>query len=189
MEIKEITIDKAELIISIISESFLEQAALLGLTKQNCPEYVAFETLEDLIRRYEKINENLVVGFEDGIPIGTVRYNKSNQIPENGFINRLAVLPAFRGRNSGSKLMRYAEEQLKVNNVKKVEISIVSQFESLKRYYHNSGYRSIGDKKFDIFPFEVHFMEKLLNNRVEERAQIINAPVQGVRINSATGMF
>lgn len=162
MEIKEVTIDEAELIINIISESFLEQAALLAITKQNCPKYVAFETLEDLIRRYNEIKENFVVGFEDGIPIGTVRYNKSNQNSENGFINRLAVLPAFRGRNLGSKLMCYAEEQLKLNNVKKVEISIVSQFESLRRYYHNLGYKSICDKKFDIFPFEVHFMEKTL---------------------------
>jgi predicted GNAT family N-acyltransferase len=163
MEIQEVTIDEAELIIKIISASFLEQAALLGLTRQNCPKYVAFETLEDLKRRHKEINENLVIGFEGGEPIGTIRYNKSTQTSENGFINRLAVLPAFRGRNFGRELMNYAEEQLRINYVKKVEISIVSQFESLKRYYHELGYKSIGDRKFDLFPFEVHFMEKLLN--------------------------
>lgn len=62
--------------------------------------------------------------------------------------------------------MGYAETRLKKNKITHVELSVVAQFNRLKRYYERLGYLPREKKVFSSLPFEVLFMEKELHGDI-----------------------
>jgi ribosomal protein S18 acetylase RimI-like enzyme len=59
-----------------------------------------------------------------------------------GWIYSLAVLPDYRGRGVGSRLMRHAEERLKRLGCPKINLQILQGNESVEAFYRKLGYQT-----------------------------------------------
>lgn len=152
---------RAEGISHIIRNSFKKQAELLGIRKEEYPNFVAFETVEGVQNRI-KNGDHIVIAYYEDEPIGTISYKIDSKQLDKGYIKRLAVLPEFRGNKYGELLMDYAETWLKKNQISRIELSIVAQFDRLQRYYERLGYIPRERKSFSSLPFEVLYMEKTI---------------------------
>ena len=155
----EITSDeqKKELV-DVIGESNATVARDLNLTKENAPTNPAFITYEAL---EESMNKGLAMyGFyEDKKLVGCVGI-EDPQKDDTFYIERLAVLPDYRHKGIGRRLMDYAFEKIKCNNGKTVSIGIIDENTVLKEWYKKYGFEGSGTKKFDHLPFTVCFMQK-----------------------------
>jgi ribosomal protein S18 acetylase RimI-like enzyme len=59
-----------------------------------------------------------------------------------GWIYSLAVLPEYRGRGLGSRLMRHAEERLKRLGCPKINLQIMQENEGVQAFYRKLGYQT-----------------------------------------------
>jgi len=59
-----------------------------------------------------------------------------------GWIYSLAVLPEYRRRGVGSRLMRHAEEQLKLLGCPKINLQIMQGNEAVEAFYRKLGYQT-----------------------------------------------
>ena len=147
----------SELVAEIVRRSFQRQAEVLGLRLEDHPRYVAFETAERVERRMES-GCTIVLATLGSIPIGTVGFRRNAQQEAKGSIERLAVLPEWRGSAHGAALMRHAESRLQGQGVTLIEVSIVAGFEGLHRFYEGLGYAPQETKRFPGLPFDVRCM-------------------------------
>lgn len=153
----------SKVVAGIIRESFRSQAEMLGLTVEKHSGYAAFETSQRVERRI-KSGEHVVLGYVGEKPVGTITFSVESEQPVNGWIERLAVLPEFRGNGYGRELMGYAEEWLRKAGVVCVELAIVKQFKSLQEFYKQLGYNPTETVKYEFLPFEILHMEKHFSN-------------------------
>jgi GNAT superfamily N-acetyltransferase len=164
MIIVKIDKEESDIVADIIRKSFSKQAYIMGINHKDYPNYVAFETSESINSKIEN-GEVVLLAWLDDIPIGTVRYIIDKENPLRGYINRLAVIPEYRGNAHGKILMDYAEEKLLQSGVEEIEISIVKKFEKLEKYYEDLGYKYVRDQSFPSLPFEVRFMVKSVKTK------------------------
>ncbi|HOJ78589.1 MAG TPA: GNAT family N-acetyltransferase [Bacillota bacterium] len=145
--------------LEVIRNSFLTVAEELNLTKENCPTNPAFVEFSDL-----KVLRDKGVWFYglfvDEVQIGFVAVEKANE--EVYYLEKLAVLPQYRHRGYGRRLMDFVSEQVKSWNGRKLSIGIINENERLKRWYQQYGFVEQSQKRFPHLPFTVCFMEKLL---------------------------
>src|SRR5512139_1752686 len=59
-----------------------------------------------------------------------------------GWIYSLAVLPEYRGRGLGSRLLRHAETRLKRLGCPKINLQIMKGNEAVEAFYHKLGYQT-----------------------------------------------
>lgn len=156
------TARKTETVAEIVQSAFEAQAKILGMDCERHPFYAAFETAQMVLERMER-GEKVVLGWLDGVPVGTVRYALDPEDADRGWINRLAVLPGHRGMGFGDELMAFAEKRLRELGVKTAHLALVAQFAGLRRYYESHGYGVYEQRKFDAVPFETLFMRKGLD--------------------------
>lgn len=160
--------EQAEEVAALIREAFRPQVALLGLRPEANPHNAAFETAE-MVR--ERMARGVVwVGYEGEALAGTVGVQinpewASQEAPldqDFGWIQRLAVLPEYRGRSCGGELMAWAEAELAQRGLCLVRLAIVAQFDRLQAFYTRLGYRVVGEKRLPSSPHCYLFMEKRL---------------------------
>ncbi len=151
----------AEQIAWMIGVSFAAQAKELGLDRQSCPDYVAFETAAD-VRRDLAGGTRAYLFYLDGVPVATVRLHIGPD-GRTGSIDRLAVLPQYRGRDLGARCVYFAEGALRALGAKKVRLSIVASFAKLESFYHRLGYATKEDKTYPGLPFTVRYLQKKLS--------------------------
>lgn len=77
-------------------------------------------------------------------------------------LNNLCVLPAYRHKGIGEKLLKNAFEIAQGLNYNKIHIGIVEENKILKSWYEKFGFVPIRTEKFDFFPFTCGYMEKNL---------------------------
>ena len=75
----------------------------------------------------------------NGITVGTVAVKRRNIFME---IGSLALLPAYRKRGYGSKLLRYAEFKIKIMKWSSAVLFTPNDHPFLPSYYRKNGYRS-----------------------------------------------
>lgn len=159
IEIREIDYRSDELnsSLQVITESFSTVAAEFGLTKENCPTHPAFMTLDRLQEALKK-NVKFFGLFSEKLQIGLVAVEKSTN--EVFFLERLSVLPAYRHRGYGKRLIDYAFDFVKAQGGKVIKIALINEHSVLKQWYLNYGFCETGTKNFSHLPFTVCFMEK-----------------------------
>lgn len=155
VEIVKANFEDGKIISMLIQESFKRQAELLNISESDYPDYVAFETEE--MARNRIINTQVKILFVDAEPIGTIGSYKKDEI---GNIERLAILPRFRGNDYGKLLLEKTETELFNNGCKVINLSIVASFKRLQKYYEQNGYSCNDKKRFPSLPFEVLFLSK-----------------------------
>lgn len=156
MVIRRITGDLEECA-SVVRNSFKTVADEFHLTKENAPTNPAFLGSDSL----EKMRDQGAVlfgAFENGTCIGFVAAQKANE--GTFYMERLAVLPEFRHKQIGRKLMDTVFDYVTENGGKKVSIGIINENTRLKNWYSQYGFVEKGLKHFDHLPFGVCFMEK-----------------------------
>lgn len=152
---------EAGVVASLIRRSFVAQVEVLGIRESEYPNYVGFETTDGVQRRMAA-GFHVALACQGEKSIGTVSWSPDAHIAASGDIMRLAVLPSARGSGYGRRLMGHAEEQLTMRGASVARLTIVAQFERLRKYYEGQGYAVTEIRRVSSLPFELMFMEKSL---------------------------
>lgn len=148
--------------VRILNKSFGTVAHQFNLTRENCPTNAAFITVNDLIKKRNR-NINYYLAYSGQAVIGFVATEKSSGNRDEYYIEKLAVLPAYRHRGFGKDLMEFAENKIKEAGGGNISIGIISDNRKLKDWYLSLGYVVNGFKQFRHLPFTVCFLSKELN--------------------------
>lgn len=147
------------LLSSIIRESFMDVAKRFSLTRQNCPKHPS--NCEDGWIEDELLKGvNYFISELDGVPSGSVGILRNE--PNNSYLMRLGVLPEYRNRGLGRRLVNFALDKLREEGTKTVEIGVISDQIELIEWYESFGFHVSSRKNFAHLPFEVTFMTKEL---------------------------
>jgi ribosomal protein S18 acetylase RimI-like enzyme len=155
--------EDAELVASLVRESFRKQAEILGINAVLHPNYVAFET-EGAVRRRMASGAHVALAHLAHEVVGTVSCFMHNE-GRHGEVLRRGVVPAYRGRGLGLELMVYAENYLMKRGASTIELGIVADFLRLRGYYERLGYVVTSTRPVGGLPFEVTCLEKHLQER------------------------
>jgi ribosomal-protein-alanine N-acetyltransferase len=106
-------------------------------------------TYEDSLRILNSPTREVYVAFADGKIVGFIILIMSGAFV--GFIQTVAVMPEWRNKGVGSRLMEFAEERiLKVTS--NVFVCVSSFNPDARRLYERLGYSVVGDLKDFIVP-------------------------------------
>ena len=147
--------------VNVIRASFLTVADEFGFTEENAPRFTAFATTEQRLfwhiynekrPMYIFVIDNIIVGY----------YSLALQSNNECELNNLCVLPQFRHKGIGEKLLRHSFETAKDLGCSKMNIGIVEENKILRKWYESFDFKHIGTQKFDFFPFTCGYMERVL---------------------------
>ncbi len=155
MNIRKANLDDTELLAKIISSSNKDVAKQFGLNFENSPKHPSFCSSEWIKDDYNRGEIYFILDVDD-TPVGCIAYEQ----PDNStaYLNRLAVLPDFRGKGYGKALVKYHLQYSKELNIKNVSIGIINRHDILKKWYLKLGFKEVGLKEFDHLPFNVCFL-------------------------------
>lgn len=139
----------------IIRTSFADVAVRFGLTPQNCPKHPSNCTGEWIQKDLARGVQYFILAA-DKKDLGCVGVERASET--TCYMERLAVLPEFRGKGCGTRLARYAIEQARELGAANVGIGIIAADTGLKGFYASLGFEAGEVKTFDHLPFEVAFM-------------------------------
>ena len=144
----------------VIRDSFRTVAVEFRLTKENCPTHPSFLT----VRQLKKLKEKGVrfYGLYDGErQAGFVAIEKADD--DLYYMEKLAVLPEYRHRSYGSRLVEFVLDHTNKQGGKKLSIGTIDEHTVLKDWYKKLGFKEISVEKFPHLPFTVCFMERELS--------------------------
>ena len=146
--------------VNVIRESFLTVAEEFGITLENAPRFTAFAVTEDRLM-YQLENEHrLMYAYYDENNKIIGYYSLLLQENNECELNNLCVLPRFRHKNTGSKLLEDAFAKAEQAGCVKMNIGIVEENRKLRKWYEDKGFIHIGTEKYHFFPFTCGYMEK-----------------------------
>ncbi len=145
--------------VQVIRESFQTVADAFGITAENAPRFTAFSTnSERLYWHLEEEHRPMYAFYDKGRMAGyysmLLRENRTCEL------NNLSVLPEYRHKGIGARLLSHALQTAKKLGCHKVEIGIVEENQVLRKWYESFGFVHTGTKKFVFFPFTCGYMEK-----------------------------
>ena len=152
---------EAAIIARIIQEAFRGQAEAQTITREAYPRYAAFTDEESVLKAQEKGNRTVLLRLGD-TPIGGIWHTLDRDDPQLGHVNKLTVLPEYRGRGYGEMLFAYAEGELRVLGACRARLTCNARLTGLHTFYERLGYRKIKQEAWPFLPFEVLTMEKVL---------------------------
>lgn len=159
--IKELNPDHIPECVKVIRESFLTVAEEFNFTVDNAPRFTAFATTEDRISWHlHGEHRPMYAYYENGKIIGY--YSLALQDSNECELNNLCVLPAFRHKGIGAKLLTHAFQVAKEQGLTKMNIGIVEENKRLRDWYETFGFVHTGTEKFEFFPFTCGYMVKKL---------------------------
>lgn len=159
--IKEISKNDIEQCVNVIRKSFSTVASEFGFTEENAPRFTAFSTTKERLDWQLNSEHRLMYAYyENDRIIGY--YSLLLQDNQECELNNLCVLPKYRHKKLGKKLLESAFDNARNINCKKMNIGIVEENQILRKWYESHGFIHIGTKKFDFFPFTCGYMVKEL---------------------------
>ena len=145
--------------VELIRRSFHTVADEYGFTEENAPRFTAFATtVERLDWQYKEEHRPMYV-YCDGDRICGY-YSLLIQEKGECELNNLAVLPEDRHRGIGKKLLEHAYESSKEMGCTMMNIGIVEENTTLRKWYEQNGAIHIGTQKYDFFPFTCGYMKR-----------------------------
>lgn len=148
-------------IVNVLNQSHKTVADKFGFTKEDNPSNNAFidepalkEQLNNGIQLFGLSNEEEI--------IGCIAIEKSKSKDGTFYIEKVSVLPKYRKKGYGCKLMDFATNKIKELGGKEVSIALIDSYTELKNWYLNQGFVETGTKDFEHLPFRVCFMNKIL---------------------------
>ena len=145
----------------VIRRSFQTVADEFGFTEENAPRFTAFATTEErLLRQMDCEHRLMYLDEEDGTVCGY--YSLLILGKDTCELGNLSVLPEYRHRGIGNKLLTHAMEKAREQHCSIMNLSIVEENTVLRKWYERSGAIHTGTEKFDFFPFTCGYMEMRL---------------------------
>lgn len=161
MSIVAATIDDSQAIADIIAFSNKDVAVMFGITQNNNPKHPSFYNKESVLTDFAR-GEAYFLYALDGKNIGCVAFEKPND--KTGYLNRLSVLPSYRGQGIGETLTKHVVQYGRSKDVSELSIGIIAKHSHLKSWYLKLGFIENGLKEFPHLPFDVLFMKYVLKN-------------------------
>jgi ribosomal protein S18 acetylase RimI-like enzyme len=145
--------------LKVIRDSFKTVAVEFGLNKDNCPTHPSLITLDKLLELKNKAE--LFGLFLNKGQVGFVAVEKA----DDGvyYLDKLAVLPEYRHRGYGARLVDFVVGYVKKQGGQKISLGMIDESTILKNWYKKLGFRETGTKNFEHLPFTVCFMDKSLS--------------------------
>ncbi|MFH1850920.1 MAG: GNAT family N-acetyltransferase [Candidatus Neomarinimicrobiota bacterium] len=139
----------------LVSESNKDVAVKFGLNADNCPKHPSFCT-DDWIRADLAHGVRYFILEENTKPVACIAY----EIPSPGlaYLNRLSVLPPYRNRGIGARLVRHIVQLARTDDIHTISIGIIGEHVDLQRWYIKLGFRNGETKRFPHLPFSVIYM-------------------------------
>jgi len=148
--------------VEVIKCSFLTVAVEFEITEENAPRFTAFATTKERLQwHFEGEKRPMFAFVENDKIIGY--YSLALQANNECELNNLCVLPEFRHKKIGEKLLLHSFETAKTLGCSKMNIGIVEGNQRLRKWYEKFGFSHIGTQKFDFFPFTCGYMERELD--------------------------
>ena len=164
MSIVSATSDDSDEISKIVATSNKDVADMFGINRQNNPKHPSFYDQGLVLSDIER-GEEYFFYIYDGRAVGCIAFEQPRH--NTGYLNRLSVLPKYRGKGIGRKLVNHILDYAKSKNVEKISIGIIAKHEILKNWYLHLGFIENGLKEFSHLPFDVLYMKyNLVENNV-----------------------
>ena len=141
---------------AVIRDSFKTVAVEFELTQDNCPTHSSFMTLDKLLELEKKAR--FFGLFLNDAQVGFVAIEKADD--SLYYMSNLAVLPEYRHKGYGEKLVEFVLDYVKSNKGEKVSLGMIDESAVLKNWYQQLGFEVTGTKNFEHLPFTVCFMER-----------------------------
>ena len=151
----------AEIIAFIVSRANKDVAEKFELTLENNPKHPSFYTKEWVSSDIDR-GEEYFLYQKEGVNCGCVAFEQPNS--DISYLNRLSVLPEYRRKGIGGKLVKHVLEYSRTKNIQLVSIGIIAEHTLLKKWYLKMGFVEKETKHFDHLPFDVTYMSYELQN-------------------------
>lgn len=158
-KIRTCTQEDIGILVDTIRESFRDVAELFGLTPKNAPHHPSNCTTNWIRYDMERGITYFVLENESKIT-GCVACEKANK--NICYLERLAVLPGYRGQGMGKALVNQVFSKAGELGADYVNIGIIAGHAELKNWYKKIGFVEGETKKFLNLPFEVTFLSYTL---------------------------
>lgn len=156
MEIVTASENDAQLLAGIISHGNRDVAKDFGLTKENAAKHPSFCTAEWIKQDFQN-GQIYFLAMESGTAIGCVAFQQPDA--QTAYLNRLSVLPDFRHRGTGARLVRHIIDYSKQRQILYISIGIIAENTRLKQWYRGLGFKDAETLQFDHLPFDVMIMK------------------------------
>jgi ribosomal protein S18 acetylase RimI-like enzyme len=157
-------IDPAEdlsMVVNVLNTSHDTVAKEFGFTRETNPSNNAFIDETSLRAQLEK-GIKVYSMTVDAKMTGCIAIEKSVTEDDVFYIEKVSVMPNFRGRGYGRALMDFAIKEIVRDGGRQVSIALIDSNKKLKQWYLNQGFQETGIKDFAHLPFRVCFMRKEL---------------------------
>jgi ribosomal protein S18 acetylase RimI-like enzyme len=144
--------------VEVIRNSFRTVALEFRLNERNCPTHPSLMTLDKLLELEKKAN--LFGLFLADVQVGFVAIERADETLY--YMDKLAVLPEYRHKGYGRKLVEFMFDYVKKSHGGNVALGMIDESAVLKNWYKQLGFKETGTKNFEHLPFTVCFMEKSL---------------------------
>lgn len=161
IRIREAFADDADLLASIIREANRDVADRFGLDAGNCPKHTSFCTA-DWVRADLARGERYFILDDGSHPVGCVAYETPSE--EVAYLNRLSVLPAWRRRGHGKRLVEHVIALARAASIPSISIGVIGEYDELQRWYRALGVTDGETKRFPHLPFSVRYMRYVVMN-------------------------
>jgi N-acetylglutamate synthase-like GNAT family acetyltransferase len=155
MNIRKATHSDPSTLAMLVSEANKDVAVKFGLNAANCPKHPSFciesWVLADLAR-----GETYFMIEDGSTPIGCVAYES----PSAGlaYLNRLSVLPGYRNRGAGARLVQHIIVHARSSSIRTLSIGVIGEHVDLQDWYRKLGFVDGDVKHFSHLPFSVRYM-------------------------------
>ncbi len=112
------------LLAHLIRNSYRDVAARFNLTPQNCPKHPSNCTPDWVEKDVNRGVSYYCLDLDDKT-IGCAAFEKAS--PEEGYLERLAVLPEYRYRGLGKALIRHVFDVARTTGIRRMGIGIISK--------------------------------------------------------------
>lgn len=141
--------------LEVIHQSFSTVAAEFGLTRENCPRHTSFILLSNLENQHSWGWQMFALYAGKRI-IGYMSLSNEGGEYE---LHNLSVLPEYRHRGFGKRLLDYAKSNVAARSGRIIKIGIIEESAILKSWYIANGFVPTGAKKFEHLPFTSGYLE------------------------------
>ena len=157
--IRRMSIDEVPECVEVIRKSFRTVADEFGFTEENAPRFTAFATDENrLYYQFCAERRPMFVYLVGRKIVGY--YSLAISEDESAELNNLSVLPEYRHKGIGAKLLTDAMSQAKSLGKTILKMGIVEENKRLRKWYESFGFIHTGTQKFDFFPFTCGYLER-----------------------------
>lgn len=158
-DIKKINKSQLQQALSVIHRSFATVADEMGLTAENCPRHPSFMPAEALERKFA--DGYAVFGcFINNEMVGVAALSTVHNEPAYAHLHHICVLPGFRHKKLGKRLLEFAEKQAIKAGCQTLKIEIIEDNTVLKKWYLQNGFIETATSKMETLPFSVGYLEK-----------------------------